>query len=111
MGRLAILFLIVLGTAGEALAADASLQIEFLTMNGHTKKFKYPVTRSVARSLEASPVVLQEYLEKARTQYADTLGYSTAKYGRDAWKLVPGLRVRSVKLDDGAGGVLSLRSR
>ena len=97
--------------AGQALAASASLQIEFLTMNGHVKKFKFPIQRGDAAAVEASPGRLNEWVEKAKTKYADTLGYSTAKYGRDAWKMVPGLRVKNVRLDDGAGGILNLRTR
>jgi hypothetical protein len=103
--------LLTLILAGEAMAAESFLQVEFLTMNGHTKKIKLPIARAAAASMEATPGVLNEHIEKAKAKYADSLGYSQAIYGKDAWKLVPGLRVRAVKLDDGAGTVLNLRSR
>lgn len=106
-----MMLVMALVLAAEAMAADASLQVEFLTMNGHTKKIKMPIARAAAAAMEATPRVLNEQIEKAKMKYADTLGYSEARFGKDAWKMVPGLRVRSVKLDDGAGTVMTLRSR
>lgn len=101
----------VLVLAGAAFAGEPgpSVVVTFRSFHGHERVVRVSVSGHEYRELEVAPQRHQDFILEARRQYAESLGYSRRTHGPDVWKVVPGLRVTSVKLFDATGRSLRLR--
>jgi hypothetical protein len=88
---------------------EYSVEVGFLTMNGHQRKIEVKVTEKQAKRLQFFPREVSEVIDEAKRLYAEKLGFSRKTYGPDVWKIVPGLRFEYADLNMADGTTVELR--
>lgn len=86
-----------------------SVEVGFISFNGHERKIEVPVTERQAKRLQFFPREVSAVIDEARRIYAEKLGYSRKVYGPDVWKIVPGLRFDYADLNLPDGTTVELR--
>lgn len=97
MRKTCSLVLAVWVLAGALLAAPRP-QLE-ITVSDHERiaTYRYELDEARAREL-GSAKKLDEWTLKAKRDHADRFGYTKRVYGKDAWKMIAGLKVEEVQL-------------
>src|ERR1051326_8950835 len=90
--------LLLIALACPARAATGYEAEVYLAISDETATMEYELDQAEARDLESSPARLEELMERAKSDYADTHGYSKKQHGKENWKLMSGLRVDKVTL-------------
>ena len=94
---LALVLVQIFMPGSRASAAEATLDVH-LTDPDHSQHVLYTLAEKEARGLENRPRKVSEQVERAKSDYAQRLGYTRERFGRENWKVVSDLRVVSITL-------------
>ena len=101
--NLVLSLILISGTA--ALATASVRRVEVFIKNPGVQLWtkSYDVTPAQALELERSKGKVLELIRRAKSEYAESRGYSKKIYGEQNWKVMRGLKVNTVKLYTSTG--------
>lgn len=76
----------------------------------HASTHAYAITDSELRSIERTPRRAEEYVTRAKSDFAEQQGYTRERFGNRNWKVLTGVRIVEVELVD-RGRTVVLRAQ